>query len=107
MPEFIAAVMPITRSSRSHSRTSASPNTCVYCGGAGDEGRDGATRRCEIDFGLAACHFSMPSRPPCSAGAKPLPLTVAQWMTTGRSASNAVFSARRIARTSCPSITPR
>ena len=35
MPEFIAAVMPITRSSRWHSRTSASPNTCVYCGGAG------------------------------------------------------------------------
>ena len=107
MPEFIAAVMPITRGSRSHSRTSASPNTCVYCGGAGDEGRDGAGRRCEIDFGLAACHFSMPSRPPSSAGAKPLPLTVAQWMTTGRSASNAVFSARRIARTSWPSITPR
>ena len=37
-----------------------------------------------IDFGLAACHFSMPSRPPSSAAAKPLPLTVAQWTTTGR-----------------------
>ncbi len=108
MPEFIAAVMPITRGSRSHSRTSASPNTCVYCGGAGDDdGRDGAGRRWAIDFGLAACHFSMPSRPPSSAGAKPLPLTVAQWMTTGRSASKAVFSARRMARTSWPSITPR
>ena len=33
VPEFIAAVMPTTRSSRSHSRTSASPKTCVYCGG--------------------------------------------------------------------------
>ena len=111
MPEFIAAVMPMTRSLRSHSRTSASPKTAVYCGGAGvDDGRDGtggAGMRCEIDFGLAACHFSMPSRPPSSAGAKPLPLTVAQWMTTGRSASKAVFSARRMACTSWPSITPR
>ena len=34
MPEFIAAVMPTTRSSRRHSSTSASPNTVVYCGGA-------------------------------------------------------------------------
>ena len=59
-----------------------------------------------IDLGLAACHFSMPSRPPSSAGAKPLPLTVAQWITTGRSAASASRSARRIARTSCPSITP-
>ena len=42
MPEFIAAVMPITRGSRSHSRTIASPKTCVYCGGAGEDGRDGA-----------------------------------------------------------------
>ena len=99
--------MPITRGSRSHSRTSASPSTCVYWGGAGLDGADGAGRRWAIDFGLAACHFSMPSRPPCSAGAKPLPLTVAQWMTTGRSASNAASSARRIARTSWPSMTPR
>src|ERR687893_382870 len=30
----MAAVMPTTRSSRSHSRTIASPKTCVYCGGA-------------------------------------------------------------------------
>src|SRR3989442_1793763 len=35
VPEFMAAVMPTTRSSRSHSRTSASPKTWVYCGGAG------------------------------------------------------------------------
>ena len=46
----------------------------------------------------------MPSRPPSSAGAKPLPLTVAQCTTTGRSASKADFSARRSARTSWPSI---
>ena len=32
----------MTRGSRSHSRTIASPKTCVYCGGAGEEGRDGA-----------------------------------------------------------------
>ena len=108
MPEFIAAVIPTTRGSRSHSATSASPKTCVYCGGAGlpDAGFDGAGIRFAIEFGLAACHFSMPSRPPSSAGGKPLPLTVAQWMTTGRSASNAARSARRSARTSWPSMTP-
>ena len=106
MPEFIAAVIPITRASRSHSRTSASPNTCVYCGGAGEAGRDGAGRRAEIDFGLAACHFSMPSRPPSSAGAKPLPFTVAMWTTTGRWAASALRSARRSARVSWPSMTP-
>ena len=33
MPEFIAAVIPTTRSSRLASATSASPKTCVYCGG--------------------------------------------------------------------------
>ena len=32
VPEFIAAVIPTTRRSRSHSRTSASPKTWVYCG---------------------------------------------------------------------------
>ena len=111
MPEFIAAVMPTTRLSRRHSSTSALPNTCVYWGGgasvfAAVAGRDGAGRRLAIEFGLAACHFSMPSRPPSSAGAKPLPLTVAQWITTGRSASNAARSARRSARTSWPSMTP-
>ena len=110
MPEFIAAVMPTTRSSRWHSRTSASPNTCVYCGGAGlapdGLGAAGAGMRLAIDFGLAACHFSMPSRPPSSAGAKPLPLTVATWTTTGRSASNAWRSAARSWRTSWPSMTP-
>ena len=110
MPEFMAAVMPTTRSSCSHSRTIASPNTWVYCGGAGCAafgfGLLGAGRPPAIDFGLAACHFSMPSRPPSSAGAKPLPLTVATWITTGRSASNAARSALRTARTSWPSITP-
>src|SRR3979409_2144191 len=35
VPEFIAAVMPTMRSSRSHSATSALPKTVVYCGGAG------------------------------------------------------------------------
>ena len=97
--EFIAAVIPSTRSSRRHSRTSASPNTCVYCGGAG-LAPAGAARRprgapLAIDFGLAACHCSMPSRPPSSAGAKPLPLTVAQCTTTGRWAASASRSARR------------
>ena len=107
MPEFIAAVIPTTRRSRSHSRTSASPKTCVYCGAPpAPPGLEGAGMRLAIEFGLAACHFSMPSSPPSSAGAKPLPLTVAQWMTTGRSASNAALSARRSSRTSWPSITP-
>ena len=97
----MAAVMPTTRSSRSHSRTIASPNTCVYWGGATLFFLLGAAgRRSAIEFGLAACHFSMPSRPPSSAGAKPLPLTVATWMTTGRSASNAARRATRTARTS-------
>ncbi len=104
----MAAVMPTTRGSRSHSRTIASPNTCVYCGGAATAGLgfDGAGTRPAIEFGLAACHFSMPSRPPSSAGAKPLPLTVATWITTGRSASKAARSARRSARTSWPSTMP-
>ena len=107
MPEFIAAVIPTTRSSRSHSRTSASPKTCVYCGGAPDFfGAAGAGMRLAIEFGLAACHFSMPSRPPSSAGANPLPLTVATCTTTGRSASNARRSALRSSWTSWPSMTP-
>ena len=62
--------------------------------------------RPEIDLGLAACHFSMPSRPPSSAAAKPLPLTVAQCTTTGRSATSASRTARRTAPTSWPSMTP-
>ena len=48
VPEFIAAVIPITRSSRRHSSTSALPNTCVYCGAgvlAKRDLRTGATRR--------------------------------------------------------------
>jgi hypothetical protein len=110
VPEFMAAVMPTTRGSRSHSRTIASPKTCVYCGGATGApaglGAAGAGTRPAIDLGLAACHFSMPSRPPSSAGAKPLPLTVATCTTTGRSASKAAFRARRIALTSWPSTTP-
>ena len=56
MPEFIAAVMPTTRSSRWHSRTSASPNTCVYCGGAGlascGFGAAGAGMRLAIELRL-------------------------------------------------------
>ena len=84
MPEFIAAVMPSTRSSRSASATSASPKTFVYCGGCAavrgawrGASASAAGAPLTIDAGLAACHFSMPSRPPSSAGAKPLPLTVA------------------------------
>ena len=104
VPEFIAAVMPTTRSSRRHSSTSASPKTFVYCGGGGASARAGtrlgagAGAPLAIDFGLAACHFSMPSRPPSSAGAKPLPLTVATWTTTGRSAASASRSASRSVR---------
>src|SRR5207247_415169 len=67
VPEFIAAVMPTTRSSRSHSRTSASPKTCVYCGGAGLAGcatllADAlapAGTASTIDLGLAAFHFAL------------------------------------------------
>ena len=110
VPEFIAAVIPITRWSRRHSSTSALPNTWVYWGGAGLP-RDGVREATAgapfaIDFGLAACHFSIPSSPPSSEGANPLPLTVAQWTTTGRWAISASRSARLTARTSCPSITP-
>ena len=112
MPEFIAAVMPTTRSSRRHSSTSASPNTVVYCGGAAfglplfDRLFFGAAAPLTIEPGLAACHFSMPSSPPSSAGAKPLPFTVLQCTTTGRSASSASPIASRSAFTSWPSITP-
>ena len=77
VPEFIAAVMPQTRSSRLHSSISASPKTAVYCGGLGGsvpfDGFFGAGMRLAIDAGLAACHFSMPSSPPSSAGRSPCP----------------------------------
>ena len=121
VPEFIAAVIPTTRGSRSHSRTSASPNTCVYCGAgrgalpllafaaavaSGGLGAGWVGTPFKIDFGFAACHFSIPSRPPSSAGAKPLPFTVAMCTTTGRCAASASRSATRSARTSWPSITP-
>src|SRR5436309_9016303 len=103
VPEFIAAVIPITRGSRRHSATRASPNTCVYWGGGDappdaepDEALAGAPL--EMDLGLAACHFSIPSRPPSSAGGKPFPLTVAQCTTTGRSAASASRSALRTAQ---------
>ena len=119
-------MIPITRSSRSASATIASAKTCVYWGGApaagGFSSRSGAIASGESDsltgtgfgagapftmlFGFAACHFSIPSRPPSSAGAKPLPLTVWMWTTTGRSASKASRSASRRACTSWPSITP-
>ena len=104
-PPAIAAVIPITRGSRLASATIASANTSVYCGGAlggaGFSSRSGAIDSGESDsftatgfgfgagapstmrFGFAACHFSIPSRPPSSAAAKPLPLTVWMWTTTG------------------------
>ena len=69
-------------------------------------GFDAAGTRLTIDFGFAACHFSIPSRPPSSAAAKPLPLTVWMWTTTGRWAPRASPIARRSAPTSWPSITP-
>src|SRR5204862_192150 len=109
VPEFIAAVMPTTRRSRRTSSTMASPKTWVYCGtAAGAPGffLAAAGAPLAMEFGLAACHFSMPSRPPSSAGAKPLPLTVAAWTTTGRSAASASVRASRSALTSWPSTTP-
>ena len=96
----------------------------MYCGGEGGGGfssfsiasgeSDSLTGtgfgsagwRLTIDFGFAACHFSIPSRPPSSAGAKPLPLTVWMWTTTGRWALSASPIAPRRAPTSWPSITP-
>ena len=115
VPEFIAAVMPTTRSSRSHSRTSASPKTCVYCGG----GRRRALGRgvrpprglvgepLRIDFGLAACHFSMPSRPPSSAGREALALDRRDVHDDRAVRPRAPRAAPRAARcTSWPSITP-
>src|SRR3954471_20984477 len=70
--------MPTTRRSRRTSATIASPKTVVYCGGAGTAGAGfaGAGRPFAIDFGLAACHFSLPSRPPSSAAAQPPQATV-------------------------------
>jgi hypothetical protein len=107
VPEFIAAVMPTTRRSRRTSSTIACPNTVVYCGGLAPADFAAVTGApLAIDLGFAACHFSMPSRPPSSAGANPLPLTVAMCTTTGRSAASALRSARRRARVSCPSMTP-
>src|SRR3712207_4101248 len=103
VPEFIAAVMPTTRASRRHSSTSASPNTFVYCGGLGLAGAPAApcagsvfeaAWRLTIDDGLAACHFSMPSSPPSSAGAKPLPLIVFAGAADGRSASGGTGEGR-------------
>ena len=110
VPPAIAAVIPITRGSRLASSTRASAKTAVYCGGAlgggfssfsifsgesdsltGTTGfSSGASLPSTIEPGLAACHFSIPSRPPSSAGSKPLPLTVWMWTTTGRSASSAL-----------------
>ncbi len=69
-------------------------------------GLDAAGILLTIDFGFAACHFSIPSKPPSSAAANPLPLTVWMWTTTGRWAPRAPPIARRNAPTSCPSITP-
>ncbi len=104
VPVFIAAVMPTTRRSRRISRTIASPKTCVYVGGLGvadaAAGLAATGAPPEMEFGLAACQVSMPSRPPSSAGAKPLPFTVATCTTTGRCAAKASTSARRTAPTS-------
>ena len=122
----------MTRLSRLASSTRASAKTAVYWGGALGGGFSsfsipsgesdsltgtvlgaaafdsffGAGAPSTIEPGFAACHFSMPSRPPSSAGWKPLPLTVWMWSTTGRLASNASASAARRAPTSWPSITP-
>ena len=109
-------MIPITRSSRSASATIASAKTFVYCGGepaaGGFSSRSipsgesvsvtgtgfgaAAGSPLTIEFGFAACHSSIDSRPPSSAGAKPLPLTVWMWTTTGRSASKA--SRQRLAQ---------
>src|SRR4051812_36633042 len=90
--------MPTTRSSRRASSTSASPNTVVYCGGAA--GAAFADFSGSFFFGAAAgpytieprfpaCHLSLPSRPPSSAGAEALPLTGFQCTTTGPAACSA------------------
>ncbi len=104
VPVFIAAVMPTTRRSRRISSTIALPKTSVYVGGLGAAfaaaGLAATGAPPAIEFGLAACQVSIPSRPPSSAGAKPLPFTVAMWTTTGRWAANASMSARRRAPTS-------
>ena len=111
VPEFIAAVIPQTRSSRLHSATRAFPNTVVYCGGAAGSAAAagsffGAALRSTMEAGFAACHFSMPSSPPSSAGANPLPFTVLMCTTTGRFAFRAFPIDSRSAATSCPSTTP-
>ena len=96
-------MIPITRSSASASATIASAKTLVYWGGEPAAGGFSSTSipsgesvsvtgtgfgalagsPLTIDFGFAACHSSIDSRPPSSAGAKPLPLTVWMWTTTG------------------------
>jgi len=58
-------------------------------------------------FGFAACHSSMPSRPPSSAGAKPLPLTVAMCTTTGRLAASASSTVVAVAKLVTPARPPR
>ena len=78
MPEFIAAVIAHTRASARHSSSSARPKTAVYAGGraAAELTCGTAGRRPTIEAGFAACHASIPARPPSSAAAKPFPLTV-------------------------------
>ena len=92
VPPAIAAVIPSTRGSRLASTTSASPNTEVYAGGgfSASSGRlpsaisprvsgglaagfFGAGLPSTIEPGFAACHFSIPSSPPSSAGSNPCP----------------------------------
>src|ERR1700757_1693241 len=81
VPEFIAAVIPMTRSSRRASATSASPNTCVYAGGAGFPPAGLATRGGAPlggDLGVAAGGFSPPP-----GGGDPLPFARRTGATEG------------------------
>src|SRR2546423_12520218 len=94
VPEFIAAVIPITRGSRRHSATRASPNTCVYWGGGDappdaepDEALAGAP--VGMGLGLAAGPLSLPSRPPPPAGGEPLPLALGPGPTARRPPASA------------------
>ena len=97
--------------SRRTSSTIASPNTGVYCAGAGLASPPAglaarpARRWRSTSAWRRATSPCPPGRRP-RPGAKPLPLTVATWTTTGRSASSASRSAWRSARTSWPSMTP-
>ena len=67
----------------------------------------GAGSPLTIEPGLAACHFSMPSRPPSSAGAKPLALDGVDVDDDGAVGLERLPRApQRRSATSWPSITP-